>query len=141
MRPTNKRLQPTVRSSRSWVRRSLGIAGLEVRNFESGAPYLCLSTSPVGPVQLLRLVDRKPLIRDQLHKAPERIWELHPRLAEARERFRRSLLDNIPGARVSGDAGRVEASVTALTERRDVVLHALSDLARELLVPVVGQPN
>lgn len=103
-------------------------AGLD--NFRWGCPYIYVTSGSMEPVKALRLVDRKPLVRDQLHQGS--VWDGNQRAQEARERFRRTLVEQVPGAKPAGAAGRVEAPVVAAAARRDAVIEALSALAQGL---------
>jgi hypothetical protein len=113
------------------VKRS-GIAGLELGHYRNGVPYIYLSNPSVGPLRVLRLNDKKPEVRDLLNTGS--IWDANPRAAGGRERFRRTLTDNVRGAVVAGAAGRIYAPVRALEEQRHVVIRAISDLAKEIAV-------
>lgn len=108
--------------------RASHIPGLEVRNFRSGAPYLCLSNSSIGPITILRLAQATRYIKDSLYTP---VWESEPTARDARARFR-DVLIKIPGADYVGAMKRVRAPVEALAEQHDAVNKALSDLAAEL---------
>jgi hypothetical protein len=105
-------------------------------HFPSGGPYINVASGSMEPVIALRLVDRKPLVRDQLHQG--KVWEENQGAREARDRFRRTLVEQLPGAKPAGAAGRVEAPVVAFAERRDTVVKALSILAQELAGAVLA---
>lgn len=114
------------------------VVGLEWNNYPGGAPYLYLSNTSVGSVGVLRLTDKKPVVRDLMNKS---IWNSDPKAREARQTFRKALLDQVPGAALSGVGGeddhpkrakRVIASVKAVADQRDAVIRAISDLAAAL---------
>lgn len=113
------------------------VVGLEWSNYPGGAPYLYLSHTSVGSVGVLRLAATKPVVRDLMNRS---IWN-DPKTREARQTFRKALLDQVPGAALSGVGGeddhprrakRVIASVKAVADQRDAVIRAISDLAAEL---------
>lgn len=99
-------------------------------HFPSGGPFMCVTSGSMDPVTALRQVDRRPLVRDQLHQGT--VWDENQKAGEARERFRRTLVEQVPGVKPAGAAGRVEAPVVAFANRRDAVVEALSVLAQEL---------
>jgi len=114
------------------------VVGLEWRNYPGGAPCLYLSNTAVGSVGVLRLADKRPIVRDLMNRA---IWHSDPKAREARQTFRQALLDQVPGAALGGVGSdddhpklrkRVFASVTAVADRRDAVITAISDLAADL---------
>lgn len=100
-------------------------------HFPGGGPYVSLTGAP--GIALVRLVDRKPFMRDVLHRSPPD-WVQDPAAAAARDRFRQALLQHIPRARVNGAAGRVEAPIMAMAEAdtRNAVVQALTELAAQL---------
>lgn len=114
------------------------VVGLEWGNYPGGAPYLYLAETPVGSLDVLRLADKKPMVADLMHKG---IWNSDQKVQEARQTFRKTLLDQVPGAVLRGDGSdddhpklrkRVSASVKAVADQRDAVIKALSHLAVEL---------
>lgn len=114
------------------------VVGLEWSNYPGGAPYLYLSNTSVGSVGVLRLTDKKPIVRDLMNRS---IWNSDQKAREARQTFRKALLDQVPGAALSGVGGeddhpkrakRVIASVKAVADQRDAVIKAISNLAAEL---------
>jgi len=113
------------------VRRS-EIAGLEIGYYRNGAPYIYLSHASVGTVRVLRLNDKRPEVRDLLHEGSTTIWEPNRKAAEARHKFRRTLVERVPGAVLGGVANRVYAPVKEVAEHRDAVIEAISELAKEL---------
>lgn len=114
------------------------VVGLEWSNYPGGAPYLYLSNTSVGSVGVLRLAATRPVVRDLMNRS---IWNSDQKTREARQTFRKALLDQVPGAALSGAGGeddhpkrakRVIASVKAVADQRDAVIRAISDLAAEL---------
>jgi len=75
------------------------VVGLEWSNYPGGAPYLYLSNTSVGSVGVLRLADKKPVVRDLMNRS---IWNSDQKTREARQTFRTALLDQIPGAALGG---------------------------------------
>lgn len=129
------------------VRRS-EIAGLEIGYYRNGAPYIYLSHASVGTVRVLRLNDKRPEVRDLLHEGSTTIWEPNRKAAEARHKFRRTLVEQVPGAVLGGVANRVYAPVKEVAEHRDAVIEAISELAKELAMaaaapesPPLAQPQ
>lgn len=106
-----------------------GVPALQVGNYAGGAPYVYLENTPIGTVQILRLPDRSPEVRDRL-SGP--VWDTSPDLRGVRERFRKAILQQVPGAAIRGTAGRVYAPLSGLVGRIDSVTASLSVFATEL---------
>ena len=96
----------------------------------SGSRYTAVANSPFGSVPIVRLENRVARVRDKLNRA---IWHSHSRLSEARQRFRQTLIDRVPGAERRGVADRVSVPVTAIADRQETVVRAIVELARELV--------
>ena len=79
---------------------------------------------------ILRLGDKKAEVRDILHLGPA--WDQNLGAQDARKKFRETLIKTVPDAVVAGDAGRVYAPVQGLSEQRDAVVKAISELAEDL---------
>ena len=104
------------------------VVGLKWSNYRRGAPYLYLPHTSVGSVGVLRLFDKKPRVRDLMYKP---IWNSDQKAQDARQAFRKALLDQVPGAAL-GDVGQFFASVKAVADQRDAVIKAISNVAAEL---------
>src|SRR5439155_11244260 len=103
-----------------------------------GAPYLYLADTSLGSLDVLRLANEEPRVADLMHKA---IWNSDSKVQEARLRFRKTLLDQVPGAVLRGDGSdddhpklrkRLSVPVKAVADQRDIVIKALVNLAVEL---------
>jgi hypothetical protein len=107
-----------------------GIPGIGAGNYDGGAPYLSLSNTHLGSVQLLRLADTDPIVRDRLNTAT---WESSPEAQRARAQFRNALLEHVPNAALGGRVGRVEAPVGDFAGAHEAVIDAMRALRAELL--------
>jgi len=105
------------------------VIGLRFGNYDGGAPYVSLSNTSLGTVQLLRLADTKPVVRDRLNTA---VWESSPQAQEARRKFRQALRDCVPNAAPGGKANRISAPVAGFTKAQSLVTQAIADLAADL---------
>jgi hypothetical protein len=125
---------------RAFVRavQAAAIPGLQVGAYASGAPYIYLADTAVGTVQVLRLSDGKPEVRDKL-TGP--VWDTSPELMAVRERFRKTILQTVPGSAIPNKVlGRIYAPVMALAPLADVVAESISSLARELAEAALKVP-
>ncbi len=105
------------------------IVGLQWSHTKSGAPYLYLSHTSGESMGVLRLVSKRPIVRDVMHRP---IWDADQKAREARQTFRQAFLDQVPRATVGGGLGRVEASVKAVADQRDAVIKLIANVAAEL---------
>jgi hypothetical protein len=105
------------------------IPGLRVGHYAAGAPYICLENTTAGTVQVLRLSDTSPEVRDRLGGE---IWDSRPEFQEIRNTFRRAVLQKVPGAAIRGMANRVYAPVKALADNKEAVIGSISQLSAQL---------
>jgi hypothetical protein len=114
--------------------RSAGIEELRTRSYPSGAPYIALDL-PIGSVRIMRLADPKVSpaeLRDLLHAGS--VWDSDPRAAAARDLFRNTICELVPGAIRTGAADRVYIPVENLLGRSAVLAAAIARLRTDLKV-------
>ncbi len=81
----------------------------------------------------MRLADPKVSpaeLRDLLHAGS--LWDADPSATAARENFRNTILESVPGAARGGNADRVYIPVESLNGRCDAVAAAVGRLTAEL---------
>jgi hypothetical protein len=129
----NKYGETAVGAWRTFIDSALasGILGIRLGHYPGGMPYLYLAELPVGSLNLFRLANAKPEVRDDLF-IRERVFNADPLAQAARERFRSAMIEVVPGAYYGGDSGRVFAPVEAVGQTKESVIRAIAEFADSL---------